>query len=64
MRDPKRIDRVLTLIQVLWKKNPDFRLCQLLINVDSDIEGRGWFVEDDDLEARLEAQLEKGTWGL
>lgn len=32
MRDPKRIPRVLKEIERIWKKYPDLRLCQLIIN--------------------------------
>ena len=32
MRDPKRIPEVLKEIENIWKKYPDFRLGQLLIN--------------------------------
>ena len=47
MRDPKRIDRVLTEISNIWHKYPDLRLGQLIGNV---LEGPSlYYVEDDGL---------------
>jgi len=31
-RDPARIDEIVDLLRVAWKKNPDWRLCQLISN--------------------------------
>ena len=52
MRDPDRIPEILALIEKIWKKNPDLRLCQLIGNCFSlhDL----YYVEDDDLEEELE----------
>ena len=38
------------LIGVIWKDNPDLRLCQLIGNVAP---YDNYYVEDDDLEDRL-----------
>lgn len=32
MRDPERIERILRKIYVIWKRSPDLRLFQLLMN--------------------------------
>ena len=32
MRDPRRIDNLLNIIRVYWKKNPNMRLSQILSN--------------------------------
>jgi hypothetical protein len=32
MRDPKRIDKVLNIIRLVWSECPDLRLTQLIIN--------------------------------
>lgn len=56
MRDPDRIERILSLLEKVWKCEPDQRLCQLLSNAlypKNDI----FYVEDDDLEAQLKEQL-------
>jgi uncharacterized protein YihD (DUF1040 family) len=50
MRDPKRIVKILCLIETIWKENPDLRLCQLIGNVAP---YDNYHVEDDDLENRL-----------
>ena len=51
MRDIKRIDRILKLIEKAWKKNPDSRLGQLLINTASSrFEDGVYYYEDDALE--------------
>ncbi|MFH1802825.1 MAG: hypothetical protein ABH864_05260 [archaeon] len=52
MRDPKRIDRILKLIEKKWQENPDQRLGQLLENYafkDDVI----FQLEDDVVEKRL-----------
>jgi uncharacterized protein YihD (DUF1040 family) len=33
MRDPARIDELLELLRVYWKRNPDLRLGQIVCNV-------------------------------
>lgn len=66
MRNPKRINKILKLIEKIWAKNPDLRLCQLIENCFSDkgkivqtlkgnvyIDFDIYFVEDEELEERL-----------
>ena len=31
-RDPARIDEMIELLRVAWKKHPDWRLCQVISN--------------------------------
>ena len=51
MRDPKRIDRILKLIEKAWKKYPDLRLGQLLVDaLPKKFEDNVFYYEDDDLE--------------
>ena len=55
MRDVKRIDRILKLINKKWKEYPDVRFGQLLINlriIPDDL--KTWYAEDDELEKWLE----------
>jgi len=33
MRDPKRIDKVLNIIKIVWSECPDLRFVQLILNV-------------------------------
>ena len=52
MRDPKRIDRMISIVEYIWKKNPDWRLPQLIMNALA-ISGDPYYIEDDDLEKAL-----------
>ena len=47
MRDPKRIDVILTQISNIWHANPDLRLGQLICNFIP--ENMLYYVEDDKL---------------
>lgn len=56
MRDPKRIDVILTEISNIWHKYPDMRLGQLIGNV---LEGTAlYYVEDDGLVKALKDMYE------
>ena len=51
MRNPDRIDLILSELSILWKLHPDWRLCQLLNNAAEKV---GWqndlfYLEDGDL---------------
>ena len=52
MRDPARIPRLLALIEAIWLKNPDMRLCQMIGNALPP--GDHYHVEDDVLIVELE----------
>ena len=47
MRDPKRISKVLEVLQQLWEQYPDFRFGQLLVNLP--FESDPFFMEDDEM---------------
>ncbi len=57
MRDPKRIDRMVDVLRRAWKRHPDQRLAQLVVNAARGM--HGWpdvfGVEDGPMERRLEA---------
>ena len=55
MRDPKRIDTVIEMIRSEWKKVPDWRLEQLIVNISraAGLEDP-FFLEDDRLMRILE----------
>lgn len=59
MRDPAPIDRMVELLRELWRRWPDQRLGQLLVNVIRPGEPcpRIFFAEDDDTEATFLALL-------
>lgn len=54
MRDPARIDRILDKVREIWAEQPDLRLCQLIGNALREAEDP-YFIEDDRLEAALDA---------
>ena len=56
MRDPKRVERILKLIEKIWKKRNDLRLCQLLGNCFDP--GDLYYKEDDVVERRLKGIYE------
>lgn len=51
MRDPKRIDRIIRKLGIIWRKHPDLRLMQLLGNCFPS--GDHYYKEDSDLEEGL-----------
>jgi len=54
MRNRKRINIILKKIRKIWKKNPDWRFCQLFINILK-IKDNGtiFYIEDDELLKKL-----------
>jgi len=61
MRDPRRIPRIMELIQLEWEKHPDYRLGQLIFNLLDGIwdtpEPRFFYLDDDLIEQRLLAEI-------
>ena len=55
MRDPNRIDEVLETLSAYWKKHPDLRLGQIIVNVTG--KSDPFYVEDETLLTKLQAQL-------
>lgn len=58
MRDPKRIDKILSLIRNIWYAKPDLRLTQLIMNA-LEMNQDPYYVEDDRLEEALKQYLKK-----
>ena len=54
MRDTDRIDRILTLLRVIWLRFPDWRLGQLLVNAVPEIESSLFYIEDAITEEKLD----------
>lgn len=52
MRDPKRINRMLSLIREIWFTHPDSRLTQLIMNALA-MNSDPYYIEDDELEEKL-----------
>lgn len=60
MRDPKRIKRILKLIEKYWEANPDQRFGQALINLGvAHDETNFWLMEDDETEKHLKRMIKK-----
>lgn len=54
MRNPERIDEILKCISIIWHKNPNLRLCQLIGNCFSPYEsGYNYYIEDGVLQDKL-----------
>lgn len=58
MRDSNRIDNILNSIGDIWKKQPDLRLGQLLLNVIQD--PALYYIEDEALVEKLK-EFYKGS---
>lgn len=57
MRDPARITPLLELIEAIWRRHPDMRLCQLIGNA---LPGQdAYHVEDGALEVELRRLYER-----
>lgn len=59
MRDPKRIPRLLRKLERAWKKKPDHRLFQFLLDLATDPDERlePPFIDDDHLEQILDKKV-------
>lgn len=60
MREYKRIERILNKIKILWLKNEDMRLGQLIENFMIQ-PNRLWYQEDTDTEKLLDYNLKGVT---
>ena len=51
MRDPNRIPETLKELEILWKRYPDWRLGQLIVNLNRELTLRDdpFYLEDDEL---------------
>ncbi len=65
MRDPERIDPILTKLGQIWHANPDLRLTQLLVALARTGETMpGFFyTEDGHIDAAIDAALAVGLGG-
>lgn len=55
MRDINRIDRILGMLKTIWEEYPDWRFCQLYVNLFGN--GDNFYVEDDRVEKGLEKAI-------
>src|SRR4051812_24156726 len=56
VRDPKRIDRIVTLLHTYWTQHPDLRLAQLVSNMSPLPDP--FYTEDDVIEEGLRWHLD------
>ena len=49
MRDPKRIAEVLQVLNELWSRYPDWRLMQLICNMQRAVGHDMFYTEEDEL---------------
>ncbi len=61
MRDPARIHQIVSILEEYWEKNPDLRLCQVIMNVTSktNFSMDPYYMEDDLFKKLLEEELAK-----
>lgn len=59
MRDPERIDRIITNLRTFWKENPDWRLTQLVWNISKPGVScpEFFYIEDDFFEKELQKEI-------
>lgn len=57
MRDIDRINRILNKIEKLWKRSPDMRFGQMLINYIYNNEKISWNEECEEVEKRIDRCL-------
>ena len=62
MRDPDRIPEILAQIEEAWKRHPDMRFGQLVVNLLDPNPNRIFDVEDDILRESLNEFLATGIW--
>ena len=60
MRDPKRIDKVCWRLAEAWKKVPDWRFGQLMVNCLGSMGKDPFFPEDDEMIEFIEKYLGAG----
>lgn len=61
MRDPKRIDRIINKLSIVWQNQSDLRLNQLIESIIEYNQYKGdiFYLEDDDFEIMLNNLLFK-----
>lgn len=62
MRDPNRIHEVITAVEALWNKYPDWRFMQLIINLQRTYGNDMFYVEDNKFKELIEVLTEWDLW--
>lgn len=58
MRDPKRIPRICKKLEKVWKRHPDYRLGQLISNLQGPGPHDVFFMEDEEWEDIMDHLIE------
>lgn len=64
MRDPNRIHEVITAVEALWNKYPDWRFMQLMNNLQRIYGNDMFYIEDDRFKDLIELLTEMGFKAL
>ena len=59
MKTEEEIDVIVDKLKMLWKKNPQQRLCQLLSNITKTDEYKFYYIEDKNVEKYIDKYLNK-----
>ncbi len=64
-RDPKRIDRIIQKLAIIWRGVPDLRLFQLLETIKYSIDDKidPFYIEDDRVEKAIDEEIERRNMG-
>jgi len=57
MRDPRRITRIITILEKVWQTQSDLRLGQLLLNLATLYDFDLYYLEDNKLERLLKKEV-------
>ena len=57
MRDPRRISRIITILEKVWQTQSDLRLGQLLLNLATLYDFDLYYIEDNKLERLLKKEV-------
>jgi len=61
MKNTKRIKRILTKVESIWKQYPDLRFYQLVSDILSDNKYSHYYTEDDVFENQLNEFIERNN---
>jgi uncharacterized protein YihD (DUF1040 family) len=61
LRNPARIQKVISLLEEYWRLNPDLRLCQIISNISRNTRFSvdRFYLEDEELGMLLEEEISK-----
>ena len=57
MRDPKRIEKYLKILEQIWEQYPDLRFTQLILNVFGNNPADYYIEDEDSIQLLIDAYL-------